>query len=123
MRLRKEGVVIIEGVLNWRRALVAADPEGMSLVASASGSSSAAAAAAFAPFLWRGRDYLEKMQHDLDFVSELAAAVSALMRQSFLPAWERCLMCAAASLNAPSLHLSPLPPPSLSLLFFFSPSC
>ena len=73
-RIRREGVLIIECVLQWRRALAAADPVGMTLVAAAEGATSAAAAAAFRPYAWRGEDYLAKMLHDVDFLAELGAA-------------------------------------------------
>ena len=73
-RLRKDGVLIVESVVQWRKSLVESDREGMSLVAAAEGSTSSAAAAAFSPYLWRGQDYLSKMMHDLDFLAELSAA-------------------------------------------------
>jgi hypothetical protein len=73
-RVRRDGILIVEGVVQWRKALVASDPDGMSLVAAAEGSTSSAAAAAFAPFFWRGADYLSKMLHDTDFLAELGVA-------------------------------------------------
>ncbi len=73
-RIRRDGVLVIECIGQWRRTLVASDPEGMSLVAAGEGSTSAAAAAAFRPFLWRGQDYLAKMLHDADFLAELGVA-------------------------------------------------
>ena len=73
-RIRRDGVLVIECIGQWRRALVATDPEGMSLVAAGEGSTSAAAAAAFRAFVWRGQDYLAKMLHDADFLAELGAA-------------------------------------------------
>jgi hypothetical protein len=73
-RIRREGVLILEGVVQWRRALASADPVGLSLVAAAEGATSAAAAAAFRPYAWNGVDYLQKMLHDTDFLGELAAA-------------------------------------------------
>ena len=60
--------------MQWRRALAAADPVGLSLVAAAEGATSAAAAAAFRPYAWNGVDYMQKMLHDTDFLGELAVA-------------------------------------------------
>lgn len=74
-RLRREGIVIVESIAAWRKSLVPSDPEGMLLIASAAGTSSSAAMAAFAPYMWRGADYLAKMLHDADFVGELPGAV------------------------------------------------
>ena len=131
-RIRREGVLIIECVLQWRRALTSADPVGLSVVAAAEGATSAAAAAAFRPFAWRGVDYLNKMLHDVDFLAELAAAprmlelpVDALafnplfapttlanaMRTPALPA-------VAEHLMTPCVPSVPSPPP-----FFFIPFC
>jgi len=73
-RLRRDGVLLIECIVQWRKKLVESDREGMSLIAAAEGSTSSAAAAAFAPFIWRGQDYLFKMLHDLDFLGELGTA-------------------------------------------------
>ena len=73
-RIRREGVLILEGVVHWRRALAAADPVGLSLGAAAEGATSAAASAAFRSYAWNGTDYLQKMLHDTDFLGELAVA-------------------------------------------------
>lgn len=89
-RIRRDGVLVVECVVQWRRCLVASDPDGMSLVAAAEGSTSSAAAAAFAPFLWRGADYLARMLHDVDFLAELGAAPRVL------------------ELGAEALHFNPL---------------
>ncbi len=99
-RLRREGIILIESVLSWRRALVASDPLGMSLVAAAEGASSAAAAAVFSPYVWRGRDYLAKMLHDTDFVAELPNAVRSARLRRCWPSVAVC--CAAGRVRAPS---------------------
>ena len=73
-RMRSVGISITEAIGLWRK-IIAATPLSTE-VAAAGGLASSALGAAFAPFLWRGVDYLVKMFHDTDFITELPGAVS-----------------------------------------------
>ena len=72
-RLRRQGIIILEAAVALRRALGAAG--GPAGGAARDGLGTVAMGAAFAPIMWRGVDYLVKMLHDTDFITELPGAV------------------------------------------------
>ena len=72
------GIVVVEGVLALRKLLVAASASDVAALSASMGVASASATAAFAPYLWRGHDYLAKMVHDCDFVVEIPNATALL---------------------------------------------
>ena len=76
------GVVIVEGVVALRRLLVAASADDVAALSASMGVASASATAAFAPYEWRGHDYLAKMVHDCDFVVEIPNAVRRAQRSA-----------------------------------------
>ena len=85
-RLRKTGILVVEGVLAFRRLLADAAPADVDALSASLPAPSRASAAAFAPYEWRGRDYLAKMVHDCDFVIEIPSAVRARCARAELDA-------------------------------------
>lgn len=110
--IRREGVVIVEGVKKWRESVIAADPfaakrfedEGTGSVAKISNFNER-------PFMFRGKDYLVKMLHDTDFIADVPDICNLLR----LPT-ESCFL---NPLFAPTNLLTTLKYPSVPLVCEF----
>ena len=89
-RMRSVGITITEAVGAWRKIMGLSSTSQSTEAAAAPGSHGLSAlGAAFTPFLWRGVDYLVKMFHDSDFITELPGAVSLGWTLLFIVTWIR----------------------------------
>jgi hypothetical protein len=104
--LRRDGITAIESIQAWRVASADSAPrqpgsQSPRLTRLADGTP---VSPLFAPYMWGGRNYLQKMLHDADFVSEFPDVVRGGKKARSLP-----LFPPSPALPPPNIPNSPSP--------------